>query len=158
MNQKLYQQMPIWQSVPVLPEISGCIGGRYRLAAHNNLAVLDWDGDFLKPFMDKSGKGGGYVGMGKTLEALARMAAYLRDKSLLKLRGHVLAALAGTQSADGYLGTYRPSARIKATWDVHELSYMVTALVTDWRLFGEARSLQIARRLGRYLMRRACPR
>lgn len=143
-----------WQPVTSWPDIRGGIGARYRLTAHNNLSVLDWDGDFIRPFMEQNGQGGGYVGLGKTLEALTRMAAYLREPELLALRRKVLDKLARAQSADGYLGTYKSAARIKQPWDVHEMSYLLQALLADWRLFGEDLSMRMARRLGRYLMRR----
>ncbi len=143
-----------WQPVTSWPDIRGGIGARYRLTARKNLAVLDWDGDFIRPFVEQNGQGGGYVGMGKTLEALTRMAAYLRDEKLLALRRKVLDELARAQSADGYLGTYRPAVRIRKPWDVHEMSYLLLALLADWRLSGEDRSLKMARRLGRHLVRR----
>lgn len=142
--------------------VGGWIGQRLELTWRNNLLALDWDGDFLLPFLEKQGNGGlekqgiggEYVGMGKTLEGLVRFAAQTAEPELLTLRRHVLDKLIGAQEADGYLGTYQPEKRIVRVWDVHEQAYVLFALVSDWRLFHEKPSLDAAVKLGDYLVQR----
>jgi hypothetical protein len=125
-----------------------------ELTWKNNLLALDWDGDFLRPFLEKQGKGGEYVGMGKTLDGLVRFASHTKEPELLALRRHVLDALIGTQEADGYLGTYQPEKRIVRVWDVHEQAYVLFALISDWRLFHEPPSLEAAIKMGDHLVER----
>ncbi len=128
--------------------LGGWLGQRYDLTWRGNLLALNWDEDFLRPFQEKKSEAGFYVGLGKTFEGLTRFAAGTRDEKLLALRRHVLDALLASQDPDGYLGTYLPEVRISRLWDVHELAYILFALVSDWRLFGEAASLDAAKRLG----------
>jgi len=132
--------------------VGGWIGRRLELTWRNNLLALDWDRDFLRPFLEKQGNGGEYVGLGKTLDGLVRFAAHTAESKLLALRRHVLDALIGAQEEDGYLGTFLPEKRITCTWDVHEQSYILFALVSDWRLFQERCSLDAAKKLGDYLV------
>ena len=134
--------------------VGGWIGERMELTWKNNLLALDWDGDFLRPFLEKQGKGGEYVGMGKTLVGVVQFASHTAAPELLALRRHVLDALIGAQEADGYLGTYQPEKRITTVWDVHEQAYVLFALVSDWRLFQEAPSLSAAIKLGDHLLDR----
>lgn len=134
--------------------VGGWIGQRLEMTWRNNLLALDWDGDFLRPFQEKQGKGGEYVGLGKTLDGLVRFAAHTAEPELLALRRHVLESLISAQEADGYLGTYLPEKRITRVWDVHEQAYVLFSLVSDWALFHETRSLDAAKKLGDYLLNR----
>ena len=47
--------------------VGALIGRRLKLIWRNNLLVLDWDGDFLHPFLEKQGDGGGTSGWVKHL-------------------------------------------------------------------------------------------
>jgi len=134
--------------------LGGWLGQRYELTWRGNLLALNWDDDFLRPFQEKKSEAGFYVGMGKTFEGLTRFAAHTQDQQLLALRRHVLETLLASQDPDGYLGTYLPEVRISRLWDVHELAYILFALVSDWRLFGEAASLNAAKKLGNHLLER----
>ena len=133
-------------------EVGGLIGDRIERTARNNLLAIDWDGEFLQPFRDKASAKGFYVGLGKSAEGLVRLAHYSQDPELLQLRQHVVAEIVAAQSADGYLGTYPAENRILPAWDVHEMAYLLLALVTDFRCFGEAPSLAAARKLADYLL------
>ncbi len=131
--------------------VDGLIGQRLALTWQNNLLALDWESDFLAPFREKKGSGGEYIGLGKTLDGLVRLAAHTSNPKLLKLRLHVLATLYKAQAADGYLGTYQARKRITG-WDVHEQAYILYALITDWQYFRDEQSLNAARKLGHYLV------
>jgi hypothetical protein len=48
----------------------------------------------------------------------------------------------------------KPDRRMWTLWDVHEMGYLVLALSADHRFFGEKPSLEAARKLGDYIVRR----
>ncbi|NUQ02035.1 MAG: glycoside hydrolase family 127 protein, partial [Armatimonadetes bacterium] len=138
------------------PTLGGCLGRRYELTWRGNLLALDWDHDFLAPFVSKEASGD-YVGLGKSLEALVRFAAATAEPELLALRESLLTRLLAAQEPDGYLGRHRREARTDQLWDVHELAYLVLALVTDHRLFKAAASLRAAVAVGDYLLDQLTP-
>lgn len=134
-------------------KVSGEIGRRIDVTAHNNLMVLDYDKDFLKPFREKKQKDG-YVGLGKTIDALVRMAYHTGDPKLVELKKRVVAETIKCQEKDGYIGLVEPDARVWALWDIHELGYVIYGLSMDHRMFGEKPSLEAARRLADWLIAR----
>ncbi|MEI7767485.1 MAG: beta-L-arabinofuranosidase domain-containing protein [Phycisphaerae bacterium] len=133
-------------------KVGGLMGQRIELTWQSNLLALDWDRDFLAPFLAKNSDPGAYIGLGKSLDGLVRLAAHTGDERLLAKRRHILDMLLSAQAADGYLGHYRPDDRGIPTWDAHEQAYVLMALVVDWQLFREERSLAAAQRLGHWLM------
>ena len=132
-------------------KVGGQLGRRVDVTARNNLLVLDYEGDFLKPFHERKGTGG-YVGLGKTIDALVRMAAHTGDRRLVALKKKVVDKTIEAQLPDGYLGIMKPGQRVWTLWDIHEMGYIVYGLATDHRLFGEERSLEAARKLGDYIV------
>ncbi|MCP5522696.1 MAG: glycoside hydrolase family 127 protein [Verrucomicrobiales bacterium] len=132
-------------------QVGGEIGRRIDITVTNNLLKLDLEKDFLAPFASKT-RSGGYVGLGKTLDATARLARYTADPRMLTLRRDLVNRVRGLQEVDGYLGALAPEHRVQRLWDVHELSYLVYGLLTDYDLFSEEESLDAARRLGDYLL------
>ena len=142
--------------VPIDPseiKVGGWIGERLERTWKHNLLVLDWETDFLSPFQ-KHESSGGYVGLGKTLEALVRFAKHTGDPKLLQLREHVVASLFSAQQADGYLGMMIPEHRIDTLWDVHEMAYLILGMIADWRYFRNNESLERASAMGSYLVER----
>jgi len=131
----------------------GLLADRYEATWRGNLLALDWDGDFLQPFRDRNA-GGGYVGLGKTFEALTRFAANTRNPDLLALRSDVVTTILDGQEDDGYLGWFAPEHRVLKLWDVHELGYLILALVTDFQLHGAEGSLSAAGRAADWLLPR----
>ena len=144
---------PLLSSIPARDvKVGGLIGQRIELTWRNNLLALDWDRDFLAPFLAKSHNPGDYIGLGKSLEGLVRLAAHTGEERLLAKRRSILDTLLSAQEADGYLGIYRPGDRGIPCWDAHEEAYVLMALVVDGQLFRDERSLSAAQRLGRWLM------
>jgi len=133
-------------------KVGGLMGRRIELTWQNNLLAVDWDRDFLAPFLAKNSDPGAYIGLGKSLEGLVRLAAHTGDERLLAKRRHILDMLLSAQEADGYLGHYRLADRGIPTWDAHEQAYVLMALVVDWQVFRDERSLAAAQRLGHWLM------
>ncbi|MFH1742767.1 MAG: beta-L-arabinofuranosidase domain-containing protein, partial [bacterium] len=58
-----------------------------------------------------------------------------------------------TQEPDGYIGLMKPDKRMWGLWDIHEMSYIILGLVTDYQLFGEKASLDSARKLADYIIK-----
>jgi DUF1680 family protein len=132
-------------------KVGGEIGRRVEITVTNNLLKIDVEKDFLAPFVSRN-RSGGYVGLGKLIDATARLARYTDDSRMLAMRRNLIDRVRGLQEADGYLGALAPEHRIQKLWDVHELAYIVHGLLTDYDLFGEEASLAAARRLGDHLL------
>jgi DUF1680 family protein len=133
--------------------VEGLIGERIQRTIDNNILQLDWDHDFLKPFEDKIGpKDASYIGLGKTLEGLVRLTAYQPTAALQTLRRRVIDRILTRQLDDGYLGMFAPPSRIHGLWDVHEMAYLVKALIVNNELFEERESLSAAIRIADYVI------
>ena len=133
--------------------VGGEIGRRIEVTITNNLLVLDADRDFLPPFKAKSADTG-YIGLGKLIDATVKFAAYSGDPRVDALRRHLVAETIQAQEADGYIGLLAAPHRVRGMWDVHEMGYLIFALLTDYQYFGEERSLAAARRAADYLVQR----
>lgn len=131
--------------------LGGEFGRRIAVTIENNILVVDVDGDFVAPF-EKRESNGGYVGLGKFIDAMARLAAHTGDERLIERKRQVVRALLETQEPDGYMGMMRPESRIGDLWDVHEMSYLVMGLASDYAHCGETASLEAARRLADHLI------
>lgn len=133
--------------------VGGQIGKRIELTIRNNVLALDADRDFLAPFRKKE-SAGGYIGLGKLIETAARLAVHTGDEQVLALEKHLVSEALACQDRDGYLGMLRPDARMWGLWDLSEMAYLIQGLVMDHRLFGRRNSLEGARRLADYILRR----
>ena len=143
-----------WRSVPVdKVHLNGFLGHRIALTATNNLMKIDLEKDFFKPFREKKSKGG-FIGLGKLLDGAAYLAKYTGLPEVVARKDEIARALAETQEPDGYIGYFAPEARLGTLWDLHEIGFILQGLVSDWELFGSARSLEAARKAADYVMRR----
>ncbi|HPA21417.1 MAG TPA: glycoside hydrolase family 127 protein [Verrucomicrobiae bacterium] len=133
--------------------VGGEIGRRIQVTVHTNMFALDVEKDFLEPFRatPRSGK---YIGLGKLIDATARLAHHTDDPALVSLKKNLVGEAIAAQEPDGYLGTMLPEKRMWTLWDIHEMSYLVLALATDHRLFAEEGSLAASKKLAGYLIRR----
>ena len=132
-------------------KIEGLIGERIDLTWDKNILALDIDKDFLRPFREKTAEGG-YIGLGKLVDALVHYAYYAQDATRLSMKRHVINEIIKAQLPDGYIGMHSPENRISKLWDVHEMSYIIFALASDYRHFGEQKSLEAARGAGDYIL------
>lgn len=133
-------------------KVGGEIGRRIDITIENNLLAVDIENDFLKPFREKKNPGG-YIGLGKTIDAAARFAVYSNDTRVLSLKNHIVDEVISSQESDGYSGIMLPEKRMWSLWDTHEMSYLVYGLVNDYRHFRNARSLEAARKTADYIIR-----
>jgi DUF1680 family protein len=133
-------------------KVRGEIGRRIDITIQNNLLVLDAEKDFLQPFIEK-GRPGGYIGLGKLIDAAVRFAAYTGDEKIMALKHQLVDTAIASQEDSGYLGMYAPEHRTTTIWDIHEVAYLIFALASDYEFFGQERSLAAARKAADYVMR-----
>ncbi len=124
-------------------QAGGEIGRRIDVTMYNNLLAADLDGDFMQPFRDRTA-GSGYVGLGKTVDALARFAAYSEDAGIIGAKEKVIGEIMALQEPDGYLGFFKEEARLSSLWDIHEMSYLIYGLTTEYELFHNEQALKAA--------------
>jgi len=132
-------------------EVGGEIGRRIDITIDNNLKVLDADGVFLKPFREKRGNGG-YIGLGKLIDAAVRFAIYSEDPEVVALKEHLVKEIIAAQEDDGYIGYFMRPARIWKLWDIHEMGYLIYALAMDHRFFGNDDALAAAEKAANYVL------
>lgn len=132
-------------------KLAGEFGRRVNQIIEENVLQIDIDSTFLQSFR-KRGEGG-YLGFGKFIDACVRLAAGSGNARLVAFKKKVIADLIATQEHSGYIGTIAdPHSRVKALWDLHENSYIIWALVSDYRYFDETASLHAARGMADYLL------
>jgi hypothetical protein len=140
-------------------KVDGEIGRRIQQEIDSNLLRLDLapGGLFLEPFQTHSlaghgGQYGGFVGLGNTLDSLVRFGKYTADPQILSLKDSVFETLIGTQETNGYIGTFASDGRVVNAFDLHEMVYLIQALVDDYRYTGSQKSLTAATKLGTMIM------
>ncbi|MDD4868990.1 MAG: glycoside hydrolase family 127 protein [Kiritimatiellae bacterium] len=131
-------------------KVGGEIGRRIDVTITNNLQKLNLDGDFLDPFRKKDK--GNYIGLGKLIDTVVRMAAYTGEEKVITMKKYLVNETIKTQGPDGYIGNMPESNRMKNLWDIHEMGYIIFGLVSDYRLFGEKSSLEAARKAVDYII------
>src|SRR6185503_3734433 len=89
---------------------------------------------------------------GKWLDAATRVAAGAQDARLKQQAAEFAASLIATQDTDGYLGIEMPEKRGVADWDLWNVKYALTGLLTDYELNQTPASLQAAIRGGEWLI------
>lgn len=134
-------------------KVGGEIGRRIDLTIEKNLFALDIEKDFLAPFRDKKSGRNTYIGLGKTIDAAVRFAAYTKDAKVVALKNHLIEEVLKTQEPDGYIGAMAPQARMNQVWDTHEMGYIIYGLASDHHYFGEKKSLEAARKLADYFLK-----
>ena len=131
-------------------KVGGEIGRRIAVTIENNLLKLNIDQDFLSSFQKKNDAG--YIGVGKLIDGVVRMAAYTNDEKVIALKNHLIGELIRWQEPDGYIGNMTPQNRIVLLWDIHEMGYIINGLITDFKLFGNISSLDAAKKAADYLL------
>ena len=133
-------------------KVGGEIGRRIDATVQNNLLKLDIDSDFLQPFRERKSRNG-YKGLGKTIDAAVRFAAYTGDEDVVVRKEYLVDEAIKTQESDGYIGMMTPHSRMVGMWDIHEMAYIVNGLVSDYEFFKETRSLDAAGKLADYIIK-----
>lgn len=139
-------------------QVGGELGRRIDLALNHFLLNVDVDTVFLDAIRRKADPGfeqmasGGYLGLGKFIDAAIHFARYTGAKDALDFKKRLVAEVLQAQCADGYIGAMRPSSRIKYYWDLHEMVYLIHALVNDYRVFNHVAALNGAIKAADYIM------
>ena len=120
--------------------VGGVIGERIALTVTNNLMKLDYDKDFIRPFVVKDGKKN-FIGTGNVIESLVALAKYTGDAKVLELKRRLVKAVIDAQTPEGYIGCMQPEKRVWYAWDVEDIGFILDGLVLDWTIFGERASL-----------------
>ncbi len=153
----MYASADMLQPLPVEKvKVQGEMGRRIDVTIYNNTMVMDIDNEFLKPFIRRADEGG-YVGIGKTIDALVRFARYTNDPQVIARKEYVVKTILDTQGKDGYIGMVNVRNRVWSLWDIHEMAYLVYGLLMDYRFFGNAGALEGAKNLGDFLVREMSP-
>jgi len=134
-------------------KVGGEIGRRIDMTVRNNMLKLDVEKDFLAFYRTKTDRRG-YTGLGKLIDAAVRFAAYTKDEQAIALKKQLVEGTIGAQAPDGYIGLSPPSNRMWGIWDVHDVNYIIYGLTSDYRYFGEKRSLEAARKAMDYIIQR----
>lgn len=144
---------------PTQVQAGGEIGRRIDLTIRANLLAIDLENDVLKPFREKQGwpvdkePYVDYVGVGKIIDSAVSFARYSKNPKIIEFKDRLIKDLLATQLDDGYLGMFPPQDRIHKLWDVHEMVYIIQALVNNYRYFHDQPSLDAARRVADYLLK-----
>ena len=133
--------------------IKGEMGRRIELTIQKNLLKLAHEEDFLKFFrIQDSSAPGGYVGLGKLIDATVRFASWEHDEEVVALKKKIIDTLLENQNEEGYIGSFVVDERGWKLWDFHEMVYIVVGLTSDYHFFAEQRSLDAAKALMEYIL------
>lgn len=159
----LFVAMPLGLSAAEKPDLraafgadeihlGGIIGERIDRTIYSNLLKINFDSpDFLTDFAPEKrvARPHNYTGLGMSLSATVRFAAYTNDPAVIALKNHLIDALIASQDADGYIGLHATPELKKRSqkFIYHELAYILEALVLDHKTFGSTKSLEAAKKL-----------
>ena len=132
-------------------KVGGEIGRRIDITINNNLLLLNIEKDFLATFRKKDD--GGYIGIGKLIDGVVKMAAYAKNEKVFSLKNHLIDEIIKAQEKDGYIGNMTPGNRMWKLWDIHEMGYIINGLITNYRLFGDKQSLIAAEKAAGYIIK-----
>lgn len=139
-------------SEPGSVRLGGALGDRFSLTLSNNVFKLDHERDFHTPFREKTEGTGAFVGYGKHADALVHFAKNSSDPSVLKLKDKFISFIIENQLSDGYTGCMRTEFRMVGPWDMHDMGFIIQALVADYEFFGNRKALDAAKRNVDYMI------
>ena len=134
--------------------VGGEIGRRVELTVRNNLLKIDSDNVFLKPYREKKEQRTYFIGLGKQIDCLVRLAACTDDPEVARLKQSVVEHALRHQEPDGYIGYYPPELRLWNVWGAYEMGCLLYGLSSDYAYFGRQESLDAASRLADYMIAR----
>jgi uncharacterized protein len=143
-------------------QAGGEIGRRIDLALRKNFLALDLDEDFLRPFrnpqpVEKLEKLDRFTGLGLLIDAAVLFAKSSNDTTVIARKDRLVAETIKTQTLEGWIGAFTEEpdgAHLWREWAFHDASYIVYGLASESRYFGNEASLEAARKLADYLMKR----
>ncbi|MDR2765453.1 MAG: glycoside hydrolase family 127 protein [Tannerella sp.] len=143
-----------WEHLPYgTVKVAGEIGRRIDLTINGHLKKIDVENIFLNPFRTKKASDG-FIGAGMLLDAVVRFAAYSSDPEIVAIKNRIVDRLLDNQQDDGYVGFFAEGRRLWQAWDIHEMVYIITGLVSDYTFSGQKRSLDAAVKTADYILAR----
>ena len=136
--------------------VGGLIGDRINMTIDNNFFKIDHEKDFMQYFLSKQSGGitGDFVAMGMLIDAAVHFAKYRGDNTLIEAKNKLVKTIIDSQQDDGYIGYYEQNRRLWEGWDIHEIGFIITGLINDYRYFGAEKSLQAAIKAADYVLSR----
>lgn len=136
----------------------GWVGQKIELSLRNRVMVQDVD-RLVKPFRDRVEENinhwrGEYWGKWFTSAALGY--GYEPTAQNGALLDRAVKELISTQTADGYIGTYKADKHL-GIWDVWGRKYTLLGLIADYDRTGDKQTLAAAVRVADHLLREAPP-
>jgi len=110
----------------------------------------------LKPFQECKSDGG-YVGIGKTIDAYVPVCGVFRRPTRTGTQAIPVRRCWPASKEDGYLGMFRPESRIASLWDVHEMAYIVLGLTSDFQIFRRTALARCSTSIGLIILSEKCP-
>lgn len=146
--------LPALAAEPPSVRVGGAIGERFETCMRGNFLKCDLENDFFRPFVERKGGAGGFVGLGKHADAAVHFAKNSGDPEVVAAKEKIVGFIVGNQLPDGYTGFFAEEDRLKRHWDIHEMGFIVQALMSDWELFGNRTALDAAKRNVDYVLDR----
>jgi uncharacterized protein len=139
-------------SMPNSVKIDGYIGGKIDQCIHNRLMVQDVE-SLLDIFRIRQKDNFGFNGefFGKWSAASALSIRYQPNQALKEEMDKAVGDLIKTQSADGYITTYKKGDEFQM-WDVWNQKYVLLGLVAQYDLSGNKEYLDAAVKSADHLM------
>ncbi len=127
-------------------KMGGYLGGRIDMCIAERVMTKDLD-EILRPYANKTETALWQSEFwGKWMLGACDSYRYNRDEALLSKIRYAVDELLKTQSADGYIGNYAPSARL-AQWDVWGQKYTLLGLQAYYGISRDKRVIEAARRV-----------
>ncbi len=134
-------------------KVGGEAGRRIDMILINNILQLDIDQQVLDYFRKRDNRDG-YRGLGKLTDAFIMYSLYTGDMTVKKKKDYIIQTTIENQGAGGYIGMMDPESRMfgHATWDIHEMSYIIYALSQNYRYYHDKGSMNAAEKAASYIM------
>lgn len=139
-----------------LTSLQGFLGQRFQANVLRRLKDPILPEEFVRRYEDKKYRDWFWLGeqIGKWLDASAYTTLINRDDTLRAKIDEVLERLAKTQEADGYLGiTVFYNRDPVRGMELYEWYYVLLGLLECYHLLGSQLALDIATRIGRYILK-----
>lgn len=142
-----------WQnSIPAQNSLTGYLGEYYNNNLNKRLLNVD-EKALVEGFTNRPGKHR-WIGehIGKYLESAVNTWLVTKNKALKEQMDRMAYTLVSAQLPDGYLGTYLPE-NYWTSWDVWSHKYNLVGLLAYYRVTGDSKILESAKKIGDLMVR-----
>lgn len=137
-------------------QLNGYLGGKIDLCIRNRVLAQE-AGPLIEPFCHREETRCWQTEFwGKWFTSLALAYHYQPGTSMKSLMDSAVRGLAATQTADGYIGNYRPESHLEQ-WDIWGRKYCLLGLLAHYEATGDSLALASARRLASHLLTETGP-